>query len=178
MLQSVPILETERLRLRAHGVSDFSHLAEMWADSEVTRYIGGHPLSTEDCWARLLRYAGHWQLLGFGYWLVEERSTGKFVGDIGFADYKREVPVPASLQGVPECGWVLARHAQGKGYATEAVRAVLNWGDDHFGSRETVCLIHPDNGASIRVALKCGYRELQRSMYRGQPTQIFVRPGL
>lgn len=175
MPQRIPILETERLRLRPHGAPDFSELAEMWADSEVTRYIGGHPLSTEDCWARLLRYAGHWSLLGFGYWLVEERITGKYVGDIGFADYQRDIQVPASIKGAPECGWVLARHAQGKGYATEAVGAVLAWGDHHFGSRDTFCLIHPDNSASIRVALKCGYLELQRSTYRGQPTRVFVR---
>lgn len=175
MLPDISILETEHLCLRPHGVADFRALAEMWADSEVTRFIGGHPLSSEDCWARLLRYAGHWQLLGFGYWMVEERVSGKYVGDIGFGDYKRDIPVPDSLRGAPECGWVLARHAHGKGYATEAVRAALAWGDHHFGPRETFCLIHPDNGASIRVALKCGYRELRRSTYKGQPTVILVR---
>ncbi len=175
MPQDIPILETERLRLRPHGVSDFNEVAALWADSEVTRFIGGRPLSSEDCWARLLRYAGHWELLGFGFWLVEERASGKYVGDVGFGDYKRDLPVPDSLLGAPECGWVLAPHAQGQGYATEAVRAVLAWGDRHFGPRETFCLIHPDNGASIRVALKCGYRELVRSTYKGQPTLIFVR---
>ena len=54
-------------------------------------------------------------------------------------------------------------------------RAVLAWGERHFGPSETFCLIHPDNSASIRVALKCGYRELVRSTYKGQPTLIFVR---
>src|ERR1700729_2426842 len=88
----VPILETERLILRAHGIDDFVHSAAMWADPEVTRYIGGKPLSEEETWARLLRYVGHWSLLGFGYWVVEEKATGNFAGEIGFADYKRDGP--------------------------------------------------------------------------------------
>lgn len=159
MPDNIPILETERLRLRPHGVLDFGELAEMWADSEVSRYIGGRPLSREDSWARLLRYAGHWQLLGYGYWLVEERGSGKYIGDIGFGNYKRDIPAPESLRGAPECGWVLTRHAQGRGYATEAVRAVLAWGEHQFGPRDSFCVIHPDNRASIRVALKCGYRD-------------------
>jgi RimJ/RimL family protein N-acetyltransferase len=70
---------------------------------------------------------------------------------------------------------VLARHAHGKGYATEALGAVLAWGDRHFGPVKTVCLIRPDNTASIRVALKCGYVERQRAAYKEQPTIIFIR---
>ncbi len=64
----------------------------MWADPEVTRYIGGKPLTEEESWARLLRYVGHWSLLGFGYWVVEEKTTGNFIGEVGFADYKRDLP--------------------------------------------------------------------------------------
>ncbi len=60
----VPILESERLKLRGHGLDDFIHSAAMWADPEVTRYIGGKPLTEEESWARLLRYVGHWSLLG------------------------------------------------------------------------------------------------------------------
>jgi len=78
----------------------------------------------------LLRYAGHWALLGYGYWVAEEKSTGAFVGELGFADYKRDLQ-PA-LPEVPEAGWVLMPWAHGKGYATEAVRAIALWGDAHF----------------------------------------------
>jgi RimJ/RimL family protein N-acetyltransferase len=70
---------------------------------------------------------------------------------------------------------VLVSDAHGKGYATEAVRAVVAWGERRFGNVETVCLIHPDNRASIRVAEKCGYRERQVTTYHGQPTVLFAR---
>jgi RimJ/RimL family protein N-acetyltransferase len=172
----VPILETERLKLRGHRLDDFIHCAAMWADPKVTRHIGGKPLTEEESWTRLLRYVGHWSLLGFGYWVAEEKTTGNFVGEIGFADYKRDLE-PA-LKGVPEIGWVLASQTHGRGYATEAVRAVVAWGDAHFGSARTACIIAPENLASIRVAVKCGYREFQLTTYKGQPTMMFVRePG-
>ena len=145
----------------------------MWADPKVYRYIGGKPHTEEESWTRLLRYAGHWALLGFGYWVVEEKATGNFAGEIGFADYKRDLK--PSLKGVPEIGWVLASHAHGKGYATEAVRAVTAWGDAHFGPVRTACIIHPENIASIRVAEKCGYRELQCTTYKGHAAMMFVR---
>jgi len=98
---------------------------------------------------------------------------GGFAGEIGFADYKRKIE--PSLKDVPEIGWVLATQAQGRGYATEAARAVIAWGDAHFGSSRTSCIVHPDNLPSIRIAEKCGYRELLRTTYRGQPTTVFLR---
>ena len=169
----VPVLETERLKLRGHRLDDFSSSAAMWADPKVYRYIGGKPHTEEECWTRLLRYVGHWALLRFGYWVVEEKTTGNFVGEIGFADYRRDLQ--PSLKGVPEIGWVLASQAHGRGYATEAVRTVVTWGDEQFGGVRTACIIAPENLASIRVAEKCGYRELQPTTYRGQPTLMFVR---
>jgi RimJ/RimL family protein N-acetyltransferase len=145
----------------------------MWADPAVTRHIGGRPFTEEESWTRLLRYVGHWDLLGFGYWVVEEKAMGGFAGEIGFADYKRNLE--PSLAGVPEIGWVLAPQAQGRGYATEAARAVIAWGDAHLGSSRTACIVHPDNLPSIRVAEKCGYQESLRTTYRGQPTTLFLR---
>src|SRR3984957_10831210 len=113
----VPVLETERLKLRGHRVEDFVHCAAMWADPEVTRYIGGKPYTEEESWARLLRYAGHWALLGFGYWVVEEKSTATFIGQVGSAADERGLPV---LRGIPEIGWAFTTQVRGKGYATEA----------------------------------------------------------
>jgi RimJ/RimL family protein N-acetyltransferase len=168
-----PALETERLKLRAHQVGDFTALAAMWADPVVTRHIGGKPATSEESWTRLLRYAGHWALLGFGYWALEEKATGLYAGETGFADYKRILESP--LINAPEIGWVIAPAFHGKGYATEAVRAVVAWGDAHFGPVQTTCLIDPENRASIRVAEKCGYRELQPAVYKDKPSLIFVR---
>jgi RimJ/RimL family protein N-acetyltransferase len=174
----VPVIETERLRLRGHRPDDFADCAAMWADPVVTRYIGGKPLSEEDVWARVLRYLGHWAWLGFGYWVVEEKATGNFVGEMGFSDWKREIE--PSLRGVPELGWVVATRAHGKGYATESARAAIAWGDVNIVSAQpslgrTVCIIHPEHVRSIHVAEKCGFKEVLRTTYKEEPTILFAR---
>jgi len=168
----VPILESARLRLRGHRVEDFAVCAAMWADPEVTRHFG-RTFPEEESWARLLRYAGHWALLGFGYWFVEEKTSGRFVGEVGFADLRRDIT--PSLGDTPEIGWVLAAAAHGKGFATEAARAAIAWGETNFGGRRTTCIVHPENLPSIRVAEKCGYEEVRRANYKGQPTIVFER---
>ena len=169
----IPVIETSRLTLRAHHVDDFPACAAMWADPNVTRYIGGKPSTRDETWSRLLRYAGHWALLEFGYWAAIYKATGTFVGELGFADFKRDI-VP-SFDGVPEIGWAFASAVSGKGYASEAVSAIVAWGDAHLGSRRTVCIIHPENLASIRVAAKSGFCEFQRTTYKGAPTIMFER---
>lgn len=75
-----PVIETGRLILCAHRLSDFTLLAEMWADPDVVRFIGGKPFTREESWVRLLRLLGHWKLLGFGYWAVELKESGRFIG--------------------------------------------------------------------------------------------------
>ena len=123
-------------------------------------------------WTRLLRYVGMWALLGFGYWVVRERDTGRFVGEVGFADFRREISPPLDA---PEAGWVLAPWAHGRGFATEAVRAALAWGDAHLAAPRTVCMIAPENAASIRVAQKLGFREFGRTSFKGDDTLLFQR---
>lgn len=184
----VPILETDRLRLRGHRLEDFLSCAALWADPIVTRYTVGKPLSGEDVWARMLRYVGHWAWMAFGPWVIEEKATGNFVGEMGFVDWKRDIQ--PSLRGIPELGWVLASQAHGQGYATESVRAALAWGKAHFTSTavrsrlafapelisaQMVCIIHPDNVRSIRVAEKCGFREVLRTTYKDQPTILYAQ---
>ncbi len=184
----VPVIETERLRMRGHRPEDFRDSAALWADPNVTRYIGGTPLSEEEVWARLLRYVGHWSWLGFGYWAVEEKATGRFAGEMGFSDWKRDIQ--PSLQGIPEIGWVLATRVHGQGYATEAVRAALAWGQARFPavfsgeqpmraaplkSSRVVCIIHPEHIRSIRVAQKCGFHEVLRTTYLGESTILFAQ---
>jgi RimJ/RimL family protein N-acetyltransferase len=171
--REVPTIETERLRMRPYRLDDFKDCAAMWADPAVVRYIGGKRFTEEEVWAKMLRYAGLWSLMGFGYWAIEERASGDYVGEIGFADFKRDIK--PSLAGMPELGWVLISRVHGRGYATEAVRAALDWGARRFGAARTTCLIHPENLASIRVAEKSGFHEFQRTTYKDQSAIIFVR---
>ena len=154
-LQLVPILETERLRLRGHRTKDFEESAAMWADPQVVAHISGTPSTAEQSWARLLRYTGHWQHLGFGYWVVESKADGAFIGEVGFADYHRDTT--PGITGRPEAGWALKTAAHGKGYATEAVSAMLDWADRNLDAEQTVCLLDPTYSASINVARKVGY---------------------
>src|SRR5712664_1980914 len=100
----VPILGTERLKLRGHRVDDFIHCAAMWADPVVIRHTVGKPLTEEESWTRLLRYVGHWALLGFGYWVVEEKATGNYLGEAGFAEHQRDLQ--PSIKSIPEICWV------------------------------------------------------------------------
>jgi RimJ/RimL family protein N-acetyltransferase len=164
------VITTARLVLAPHRADDLDDSAAMWADPEVVRFIGGRPLAREEAWTRLLRNVGQWSLVGYGYWVARDRD-GRFVGEIGFGDFRRALDPP--LLDAPEVGWVLARHAHGRGIATEAVRAVLAWGDARFA--RTQCIIDPDHAASIRVATKCGFVEIARATYRDAPTVVLER---
>jgi len=164
---NVPVIETERLILRAHQRDDFDALAAMWGDPGVARFIGGKPSTREESWARLLRYAGHWQLLGFGYWAVTLKEGAHFVGDVGFANWQRDIT--PSLEGMPEAGWVLSPAVYGRGFASEAVQAAVAWMDQHTGGQTTSCIVDVDHTASIRLAEKCGYREFARTAFKGSP---------
>jgi RimJ/RimL family protein N-acetyltransferase len=168
-----PEIETQRLILRPHRVDDFDASFAMWRDPIVTRYIGGTPSGEQQAWSRLLNYAGHWALLGFGYWAVEEKVSREFIGELGFADFRRDID--PLMRNAPELGWAFASRVHGRGYATEAVGAVLTWSEARFESSRTVCLIHPENLASIRVAQKCGYREFKRQLFNDRPVVLFER---
>ncbi len=132
-MTDIPTIETERLILRPHAISDFDAYAAMWREPGVFRFIGGVAMSREESWTRLLRTAGVWHFLGFGFLVVEERSSGRFLGEAGFHDLRRDMhPSP---EGSMEAGWALCHSAQGRGYATEAMRALLSWAGTHFPTR-------------------------------------------
>lgn len=171
-IDAIPVIRTRRLTLRGHTLSDFDECAAMWADPLVTRHIGGRPSTAEEVWARLLRYAGLWALLGYGYWAVTETESGRYVGDVGLADFRREIVPPLNA---PEVGWALAPWAHGRGFATEAVSAALSWSDAHLAQPRTVCLIDPGNVASVRVAEKVGFRPSGRAVYKEHETLVFER---
>jgi RimJ/RimL family protein N-acetyltransferase len=172
-MEAIPVIETERLILRGHRLEDLGGCITMWSDPAVTRFIGGKPSTEQQTWMRMLGYLGHWSLMKFGYWAIEHRQTASFAGELGFADFKRDLA--PSMKSAPELGWVLASQFHGQGLATEAVRAAVAWGDTHFASPRTVCMIDPDNLASIRVARKCGYEVFERASYHDRPALFFSR---
>ena len=168
-----PVL-TGRLVLRRHGPEDFAASAALWADPDVVRHVTGTPSSRAESWARLLRHAGHWALFGHGYWTVRDRASDAFLGEVGLADWKREIE--PSIEGEPEAGWVFRTDAQGRGLAREAVRAMLAWADARLDAPSTVCIVAPAQTASIRLARAVGYAEVLETRYRDEPTLLFRRP--
>jgi RimJ/RimL family protein N-acetyltransferase len=163
----IPIIETERLTLRPHTVEDFEDYQALWSDEAVVRFISGVPSTREQAWARLLRAAGMWHHLGFGFLAIEDKQSGRFVGEAGFLEVKRDMK-PITTEGTLEAGWALLPSAQRCGYATEALRALITWAEEHFPSKPITCIIDPDNTASLRVAEKLGFQEAGRADYHGE----------
>ncbi len=170
---NIPILETARLRLRGHYATDLVASLAMWQVPAFYQYLGGQPLPEEEVWTKMLRHLGVWALCGYGFWAVEEKATGHYIGVVGFGDWQRTIA--PSLKGWPEVGWVLAPHTHGQGYATEAAQAALAWADAHLTQTRTVCLIDPDNQPSLRLAAKFGYQEFAHTTYKGHAVVLLER---
>ncbi|HEX8216476.1 MAG TPA: GNAT family N-acetyltransferase, partial [Allosphingosinicella sp.] len=171
-MSEAPRIETARLILRQFEARDLDPHVAMLADPVVMRHLGA-PAAREDAWRRLLQAPGLWALLGYGYWAVERRGDGAFLGQLGFADFKREIDPP--IEGLPEMGWLLATEAHGRGYASEGVAAALDWADATLGASEIVAIIAPENEPSIRLAVRAGFERAEGTIYKGDPTLIFRR---
>jgi len=169
-----PVLETERLRLRGYVAGDHDPVAAMLGDPEVMRFIGGEPLNRENAWRRMLALPALWQLLGFGYWIVERKGDRAVIGQVGFADFKRDMT--PSIEGIPEAGWQFSRQVHGQGYAAEAMQAALAWADDALGG-EFAAIIDHGNEPSIRLARRLGFSSAEEAVYREAPILLFRRPG-
>ncbi|MGI9356817.1 MAG: GNAT family N-acetyltransferase [Rhizobiaceae bacterium] len=148
----VHVLLTLRAQLRPHTVDDYEACAAMWADERVVSHISVRPSTRSETWSRLLGDIGIWHALNLGNWVVEERGTGAYLGDVGFVDHKRDIT--PSIDGNPEIGWVLEHDSHAKDIATEAASAAIEWGDQDLKSDQTVYWFNPNYPASIQVAEK------------------------
>ena len=174
MANPVPVILTARLKLRAHEAADFEALAAHWSHPDTIRFIGGTARTPHEVWNRnVLRNRGLWQVLGYGYWLVEDRKSGDFVGEVGFADFHRDTE--PSFWGVPECGWVISPDKFGQGFASEAVKAIHDWLDEAFETDKSCCIIDHDNAASIRIAEKIGYVQKGTVRFNDEDVMYFER---
>lgn len=142
-----PTIETERLILRVPQREDFEGFAELNADEEAMRFIGGH-MPRAAAWRKFLVMPGAWAIQGFGMFAVIGKSSGDWLGQMG----------PWQPEGWPgtEVGWAFKRSAWGKGYATEAGIASIDWAFKHLGWSEVIHSIDPDNRASQALAIRLG----------------------
>ena len=140
----VPVIETDRLRLRAPGIGDFPIYARFLIDDTLDS-------ATEDdreaAWLDFCQLVASWPLRGLGPWTIEDR-TGQPVGAV----------VVNHEYGDPEVelGWAVARDHEGQGIATEAARAARAWLFATQGLATLVSYIDPANAASVAVARRLG----------------------
>lgn len=146
-----PVLKTQRLTLRPIAMEDFPRWAEMMADPEAARFLGG-PQPAEVVWRAFMTMAGAWSLTGVSMFSVIERDTGLWLGRIG----------PWTPLGWPgtEVGWGLHPDAQGRGYGVEAATATLDYAFDVLDWPDVIHCIDPDNTPSQRLAERLGSRNL------------------
>lgn len=141
---TIPTLTTDRLTLRGTTMDDWPIYRAFYASS-ATQFTGG-PYNEKQAWSFFAADMGHWALKNFGWFMLDD-GTGP-VGACGL----HHPPHQADL----EIGWNTFEGAQGKGYATEAARAVLAWGWQTLKPKRIVSYIDRNNGASKAVAGKLG----------------------
>ncbi|MFD3735589.1 GNAT family N-acetyltransferase [Streptomyces sp. NPDC058632] len=143
-------LRTDRLVLRRWRGSDVGPWAAMNADPEVREHLGDL-LTREQSEASIARFQAGFDQRGYGWWAVEVRATGEFIGFAGLDRVEDGMP----FTGV-EIGWRLARPAWGRGYATEAARVVLAHGFDALGLPEILAVTTVGNLRSQAVMRRIG----------------------
>ena len=143
-------IRTERLIMRGWRESDLAPWAAMNADPAVRRYLG--PLLTfEQASAWVLNFQDDLDRHGFGFWALEVRASGEFIGFTGLHTVDGEMP----FTGV-ELGWRLARPAWGHGYATEAALAAIGYGFGVLRLPEVVAVTVAGNLRSRAVMRRIG----------------------
>lgn len=165
---SIPILETERLRLRHWETRDFDAYAALRTDGELQRYVGGS-VSKQKAWEDFCAAPGQWALRGFGVFLVAEKESDQAAGFAGLW-YPPDIAEP-------ELCWSLFPGHTGKGYATEAAAEAKRWANEELGLPPLMSFVHPDNLASQKVAERLGARFVEKTTLRGSP-RFFYRHQL
>jgi RimJ/RimL family protein N-acetyltransferase len=164
-----PVIETERLRLRRWRADDIAPNTAMLSDPIAGRFITSDGKPVTDAfvgWRNAAIMAGHWMLHGVGMFVVEEKSTGAFVGRVG----------PWSPPGWPgfEVGWGIASGFRGKGYAVEAARAAIDWSFATFEIDQIIHCIDRENSASQGVARRLGAEKGSEIDLFGHAADIWV----
>ena len=175
MSMEAPLIETERLVLRGFRRDDLVALASILADPAVVKHLTGKPMSREDSFRRIMMAVGQWPLLGFGYWAVERKSDGRMVGQVGFADFERDMT--PDISGEPEMGWIFDTSVHGQGIAGESCVAALEWADASLEAAGYPAIISLENEPSIRLAGRLGFERLPDGVYRDEPIAVFRRPA-
>ncbi len=170
---SGPTLETTRLILRPHQIDDFEACCFLSTDIDAQNLIPHRVLGREQTWHRLLGMIGHWQIMGYGLLLIQERISGRVVGEVGYAQSLRGLG--SDFDSWPELSWTVASDAHGHGYPTEAAQVMQNWLDENFEFERTVCMIDLHYAAARHTAERLGFHVYGRDEYNRRPVSKLRR---
>jgi RimJ/RimL family protein N-acetyltransferase len=160
-------IETVRLLLRAVTMDDLDEMVRLHDDPLVARFMGSPDRSWLEGWVRSSQE--EWEERGHGRLAIVDRESGAFLGRTGLKYWGQFEEI--------ELGWALQPEARGKGVATEAARAVLEWGCRRFDAPYFTAMIRPDNTASIAVAERLGMTPLRPDNLLGDPVTVYATEG-
>lgn len=139
---------------------DWDAYLALHSDPAVMRFVGDRTDRDFIRW-RFDKLTGQYAL-GLGHWAVEERDAGRLVGAVGLLQHDDWTATPYTV----EVGWLIAKDAWGRGYATEAGRAALSYAFDELGLERVICIVDPRNRSSRRVAEKLALRLAGETIWR------------
>lgn len=171
-MSTTEAITTERLILRPHRPDDLDGYALLWlppTDGPARVPV----LDREGAWARLLRLVGHRAVFGFAPWLVTEAATGAILGEAGFARFERGIG--PGFDDDAEAMWTLRPEHRGRGLAHEAMAAAVADFDGRAIAPRSVCMIEPDNTASLALATRLGYRRYGEALRHGRAIDLLER---
>jgi [ribosomal protein S5]-alanine N-acetyltransferase len=161
-----PVIETDRLFLRMFEARDLEAAHRLFNDGEVQKYLSPKNRRTrEQLEASLKKFVGRWDERGFGLWCVTEKHCGEMIGYCGFQNFEQTADV--------EIVFGYLKEYWGKGVATEALKACLNFGMEKLSFEKIFAVTNPANIGSIRVLEKSGMSFLEREFHYGMETVIY-----
>lgn len=155
-------IQTDRLILRPLELGDLNEVLALHEQPAVVEFMGY--LSRERAVERLTHCERQWRERGHDLLAVIERASGRFLGRTGLRHWPQFEET--------EVGWVLRREQWGRGYATEAARACLEWGFARLPVPYITAMIRPDNTRSLGVAWRLGMRPIRQDVLVGVPVIV------
>ncbi len=162
----IPLLQTERLFMREFRLEDFDTYADLVADPVFRRYLGnGDLLNREMAWRAYTAMMGHWVLRGFGFWALEDKVTGEYVGHVG-------IHYPEDWPDV-EIGWGINPKFQNLGYGHEAAKKAMQFGFEELGFEHLISLIVEGNRPSVKLAKKLNEKYTKTIEMMGLNVEVY-----
>jgi len=142
------VLETARLLMRPPTSADLEDLCRLTGDPEVMRYLGKGVRTRKETESALVTAIEHWVRHEFGIWFVYDRENGEFLGRCGLRYFQDTPDI--------ELSYSFAKSTWGRGIASEAAAASMNFGFERLRLERIIAIAMPENIGSRRVMEKLG----------------------